>query len=203
MPTSDQLHQLAELAAEGIHPDDQMPFGRPWSAVSPAERARSVLQWHWRTLAELKPESWTLGFTVLRNGVVVGTQDLSAADFGIGRSVHTGSWLGQRFQGQGIGTQMRAAVLEFAFTGLEAVEATTSAFTDNPASQRVSEKLGYLDNGSRRYVVADQPRRERGFLLARERWRCPIEVGIDNLEPCLPMLGARAEQAPEARMTKQ
>lgn len=189
IPTFDQLHQLAELAADGVHPDDQMPFGQPWSAAPPADRARSVLQWHWLSWAELDPEKWTLAFVVMRAGIVVGTQDLGAANFGAGRSVHTGSWLGQRFQGQGIGTQMRAAVLEFAFRGLEAMEATTSAFIDNAASQRVSEKLGYLDNGNDQHVIAGRPRRERRFLLPRERWHCPVEVSIDNLTPCLPMLG--------------
>ncbi len=191
LPSFEQLHQLAELAAEGIHPDDQMPFGHPWSAVPPAERARSVLQWHWRTWAELSSEKWTLAFVVLRNETVVGTQGLSASDFGITRQVSSGSWLGQRFQGQGIGTHMRAAVLELAFSGLHAAAATTSAFTDNAASQRVSEKLGYLDNGSGLWAVAGRPRRERRFLLPRERWTCPYEVQIDGLDPCLALLGAR------------
>ncbi len=191
LPSTAELHQLAELAAEGIHPENYMPFGQPWSAGSPEQRARSVLQWHWHALSEIDSQRWTLPFVVLHHGSVVGTQDISGKDFSIGRQVSTGSWLGQRFQGQGIGTAMRAAVLEFAFRGLGATTASTSAFNDNAASQRVSEKLGYLDNGNQIHVVADQRRQERCFQLQRERWNCPIEVHIDELQPCLALLGAQ------------
>jgi hypothetical protein len=55
---------------------------------------------------------------VLSGGVVVGSQGIGGRDFAVLREVHTGSWLGLRYQGQGIGTQMRAAVLHLAFEGL-------------------------------------------------------------------------------------
>ena len=40
---------------------------------------------------------------------MIGTQKLGARDFAITREVDTGSWIGLRHQGQGIGTEMRAA----------------------------------------------------------------------------------------------
>jgi RimJ/RimL family protein N-acetyltransferase len=43
---------------------------------------------------------------------------VSGRDFAVLREVHTGSWLGQRYQGQGLGTEMRSAVLHLGFAGL-------------------------------------------------------------------------------------
>ena len=73
------------------------------------------------------------------------------------REVSTGSWLGQRYQGQGLGTEMRAAVLHLAFTGLGAEFATSNTFTDNAASLGVSRKLGYLPDGIQRQVIRGRP----------------------------------------------
>ena len=63
------------------------------------------------------------------------------------RTVHTGSWLGRAYQGRGLGKEMRAAVLGFAFDGLGAQVAESSAFLDNAASNGVSKSLGYEENG--------------------------------------------------------
>ncbi len=88
-----------------------------------------------------------LELAVIRDGVVVGIQGIGGRDFAVLREVHTGSWLGRRYQRQGIGTQMRAAVLHLAFEGLGAKPAVSAAFEDNPASLGVSRKLGYRDDG--------------------------------------------------------
>ena len=41
--------------------------------------------------------------------------DEGLSELGQRASLRAGSWIGQAFQGKGIGTQMRAAVLQFAF----------------------------------------------------------------------------------------
>jgi RimJ/RimL family protein N-acetyltransferase len=69
-------------------------------------------------------------------------------NFAVTRTVHTGSWLGKAHQGKGIGTEMRSAVLQFAFDHLKAERADSGAFTDNAQSLRVSEKLGYRPDGT-------------------------------------------------------
>ena len=51
-------------------------------------------------------------------------------------------------QGRGIGTAMRQVMCAFVFDHLDAVEITSGAFTDNPASLAVSRKVGYVENGS-------------------------------------------------------
>ena len=73
-------------------------------------------------------------------------------------------------QGQGIGTQMRAAVLQLAFQGLGAQQAVSAAFEGNPASLRVSRKLGYRDD-LEWHVVRGRPALTRRLRLARADWQ--------------------------------
>jgi RimJ/RimL family protein N-acetyltransferase len=184
------LLELAEEARLGIHPPDTMPFVTSWSDAAPEDRARSTIQWHWSKRAELRPERWSVHFLVRFDGRVVGTQELGATEFAVTREVATGSWLGLRHQGHGIGTEMRAAVLMFAVDHLGATRARSAAFVDNPASLRVSEKLGYRPDGTetvaRRGVATDDVR----LLLTPDAFRRPgWELEAEGVAGCLPMLG--------------
>ena len=191
-PTEDDLGALADLAGRGVHDPQTMPFNVPWTDLPPQERGCSVLQHQWRLQAEWTAQRWTLGLVVVEGAAVVGYQNIRGHDFALLREVGTGSWVGLEHQGRGIGTEMRAAVLHLAFAGLGAVEATSGAFEDNPASYRVSQKLGYEDDGVRRLVVRGQVATARGLRLTRERWaeRATTPVVIAGLEACLPMFGA-------------
>jgi RimJ/RimL family protein N-acetyltransferase len=195
LPTDSDLDNLATLAAQGVHDPEVQPFAVPWTDQAPAQRARGTLQYHWSRRASWTPENWTLDFVIIHDDAIVGTQGISATDFAILREVATGSWLGLAHQGQGIGTEMRAAVLHLAFAGLGASYATSGAFTDNPASQRVSRKLGYVDDGMDRHVRRGQPATTVRLRLDRETWQATrtVPVEISGLEPCLAMFGLGAE----------
>ncbi len=112
--------------------------------------------------------------------------------------VSTGSWLGRQHQGQGIGTEMRAAVLPLAFAGLGAEYAVSAAYSDNPASRGVSARLGYAADGIERRLSRGQPatlmrlRLDRATQAARERLR----VMITALEPCLSMFDLSDSRPP-------
>jgi RimJ/RimL family protein N-acetyltransferase len=191
LPALEELDALAQLSAEGVHDPRSMPFAVPWTDLPSAERARGVMQFHWRTLGNWTAQDWDLNLSVFLDGAVVGTQGMGARDFAVLSEVHTGSWLGQRYQGQGIGTEMRAAVLHLAFAGLNAESAVTAALTDNPASSAVSRKLGYQPNGLVRRRVRDALGYEQRFALDRERWeQCrSLPVEMAGLAPCLPLFG--------------
>jgi RimJ/RimL family protein N-acetyltransferase len=191
LPSTQDLVDLAEVAAAGIHDPAVMPFLVSWTDAAPAERARAVMQYHWRTWGQWRPDHWTLELAVVRAGEVVGVQAVTGRNFAVLRQVDTGSWLGGRFQGQGIGTEMRAAVVHLAFAGLGAQYAISSAFEDNAASFAVSRKLGYVDNGVDRYLVRDKAQEARRLLLTRQRWEATrsVPVQIEGLEPCLPQFG--------------
>ena len=114
-----------------------------------------------------------------------------AKQFPIRRVVDTGSWVGREFQGRGIGKEMRAAVLHFAFEGLGAVRAQTEAFADNPASQRVTESLGYRPDGGGINVQRDHPQRILRYALERDDW-APTrrdDITIEGLDGALDMFG--------------
>jgi RimJ/RimL family protein N-acetyltransferase len=191
LPRLAELDALAQLATEGVHDPSWTPFLVPWTDLPPAERARSVMQHHWRTLAEWTPQDWTLELAVFRGGDPVGIQGVSGRDFAIVGEVSSGSWLGLRYQGQGIGTEMRAAILDLAFTGLGAESAVSGALAGNDASAGVSRKLGYQPNGLMRRRVRDAWGREQRFALDRDRWEQhrTVPVEIAGLWPCLAQFG--------------
>jgi len=190
-PALADLHALADLAAVGIHVPDVQPFGVAWTDMPPDERARAVLQYHWSKWGSWTPSDWSLDLVVRLGGTVVGAQGLDGRDFAILREVSTGSWLGRDYQGQGFGTEMRAAVLFLAFEGLHAEYATSGAFDDNAASLAVSRKLGYTDDGIERQVSRGRPATVRRLRLDRAVWaaRRSVPVEIHGLEACLPFFG--------------
>ncbi len=191
LPDLRELDSAGDLAAEGVHDPAAMPFATPWTDAPPAERARAHIQFHWRQLAEWTPENWTLQLAVFLDGRTVGVQSVGARDFAVVREVGTGSWLGRRFQGRGVGTEMRAAVLALAFEGLGAETAVSAAFADNAASVAVSRKLGYEPNGTERLRVRDERRIDRRFVLDRAGWERhrAVDVEIRGLASCLPFFG--------------
>jgi RimJ/RimL family protein N-acetyltransferase len=184
------LLELASEACRGVHPPGEMPFLVPWTDADPAARARSTLQYHWGTRGALTPQKWSVLFLVRLDGRVIGEQNLQAAEFAVTREVDSGSWLGLRHHRRGIGTEMRAAVLMFAFDHLGATRARSGAFVDNVASLRVSEKLGYRRDGTvtctRRGARVDEVR----LLLERDDMVRPDwTLEVEGVDACLPTLG--------------
>ncbi|MHA6629071.1 GNAT family N-acetyltransferase [Pseudonocardia sichuanensis] len=184
------LLELAEEAHHGVHPPEEMPFSVPWTDADPRDLGRGALQFFWRQRAQLAPEDWPLNFLVRLDGRVVGTQGMTARNFPILREVETGSWIGLRHQGRGIGTEMRAAVLAFAFDHLGALRARSGAFTDNSASRRVSEKLGYRPDGSLWVARREQRAEQVRLLLTPEAFvRPPWTLQVEGLDACRRLLG--------------
>ncbi|MFZ4893147.1 GNAT family N-acetyltransferase [Plantibacter sp. Mn2098] len=168
-PARDEdLPGLASAALAGVHDPDRNPFAVPWTAVPPTELPRNVAQFHWGLRAALTRESWHVEFAILHDGVVIGSQGVSATAFIERRTVETGSWLTRDAQGRGFGKEMRAAILLFAFDVLGAEVAETAAADWNEASIGVSRALGYTQSGQTRAARhADSPNTERYFRLER------------------------------------
>ena len=189
-PDDDEgLVELAALADAGVHPEGEMPFVVPWTR-SP-DRSRSVLQHQWQCRAELTAEDWRVNFLVRVDGTVVGTQGIAGRSFAVLREVRTGSWLGKAHQGNGYGTEMRAAVLAFAFDHLGVRTARSSAFIDNARSHGVSRRLGYRVDGTELVVREGASTTDVWLLLDPESFVRPDwKLQVEGLEPCLELLGA-------------
>ncbi|GAA1872390.1 GNAT family protein [Pseudonocardia ailaonensis] len=167
------LDELVELAYGGVHPPEEMPFQYAWTDADPRYLGRGILQHFWGERARFSPEAWTLHFLVRHEGRVVGVQSMTGRNFAVLREVDTGSWLGLAHQGKGFGTEMRAAVLTYAFDHLGARQARSGALAGNTASLRVSARLGYLPDGSALVAPRGEPVVEHRLLLSAEGYRRP------------------------------
>jgi RimJ/RimL family protein N-acetyltransferase len=191
LPTDDDLPGMLALARVGIHPPDEMPFGLAWTDVKGAAFDRSFLQHHWGWRGRWRPEEWWLNLMVEWQGKPIGAQTISGEDFAVHRTVDSGSWLGLAYQGRGFGKEMRSAVLSFAFDGLGARVATSSAFLDNAASNAVSRSLGYAEDGRGSLAPRGVARETQRFRMTEETWRSRPRppVGIEGLDGCREMFG--------------
>jgi RimJ/RimL family protein N-acetyltransferase len=188
LPDDAELEELYEVAAAGIHPPEEMPFGVAWT--DDLQRA-SFIAYHRDSRASWQPEAWKIDLGVWADGRLVGVQGIGADEFAVKRTIATGSWLGAWHQGSGIGTEMRAAVLELAFAHLRAEAVTSGAFDANLSSRRVSEKLGYRVVGRETLSPRGTPQPHVLLRLDREHWRGPpVAVEVEGVAPCLPLFGA-------------
>jgi RimJ/RimL family protein N-acetyltransferase len=192
VPTDDDLAALLQVAKAGIHPPGEMPFGVAWTTIKGEAFDRNFMQFNWRIRATLTPDAWDLNMVVELDGRPIGAQSIAAEEFAIHRTVHTGSWLGREHQGRGYGKEMRLAVLAFAFDGLDALVAETSAFLDNGPSNGVTRALGYEENGLGSLAPQGVARVTQRFRMTAEGWRSrprPM-VTIEGLDGIRELLGA-------------
>lgn len=194
----DLLVDLAAVAARGVHEPSAMPFSAPWTRGTPLQVARSVLQYQWGNRASLSPARWAIELAVLVDGRPVGFQGMIAADFAVLGSIETGSWIGLEYQGHGIGTRMRALVLEVIFSGLGAREATTGAWADNASSNAVTRRLGYTRVDSDERVREGAACLHHAYRMSRESWlgvrdahrrHLGAEPVLDGIAPVRQFLG--------------
>jgi RimJ/RimL family protein N-acetyltransferase len=191
-PDEHDIAALARLAETGVHDPAEMPFVVPWTdGIGGPDFINQFAAFHrglrdgWRT------DDWQLDLGVWAADEPIGVQGIVARDFASTHELKTGSWLAQSVHGRGFGTEMRAAVLELGFHGLGAEAALSSALDGVDASMRVSEKLGYVEDGESWIEVRGERRRDRHMRLTRDRWidRERISVRISGLEPCIPLFG--------------
>jgi RimJ/RimL family protein N-acetyltransferase len=186
LPAREELDTLREVALGGVHPPEFTPFTVAWT--DDPELA-GFLDYHEMRRRDWNPDGWHLELGVWLEGEPVGVQGMESENFAETRVVGTGSWLGRRFQGEGVGTEMRTAVLELAFRGLGAEAARSGAIDGNAASLRVSEKLGYRVVGRGTVVPRGVEVDHTDVELRREDWKPPFAVEIGGLGPCLPLFG--------------
>jgi RimJ/RimL family protein N-acetyltransferase len=186
-----ELRELGAVALRGVHPPEVMPFRIPWTDRGDEDVVAGMSAYHRQARESWRPQAWSLALVVFGHAGPMGAVDVRGEDFAERREVETGSWLGQAFQGRGIGTEMREAALAFAFGGLGARAAVSGGFDFNTASLRIAEKLGYDLVGERTFAPRGEPQRELVMRLTREEWerRAHPPVEIEGLEPCLPLFG--------------
>jgi ribosomal-protein-serine acetyltransferase len=81
------------------------------------------------------------------------------------RKCEVGYWIGQAFAGQGIITKAVSSLLDYAFSELGLNRIQLCCATDNLASRRIAEKLGFGFEG-----LAREDRLLRGIRVTHEVW---------------------------------
>jgi RimJ/RimL family protein N-acetyltransferase len=190
LATDDELRALALVAGAGIHPPDEMPFEVAWTDnVGSPTFEDDFLAFHRERLESLTTEHWRLELITFCGGEPIGSQGVGADDFAAERRVHTGSWLGRSWQGRGLGTEQRAAILTLAFDGLGARNALSAAWVENHASLGVSRKLGYVETGSRLAHPRGKTVPHTVLELDGAAYRSPVAVQIEGLAALRSHLG--------------
>jgi RimJ/RimL family protein N-acetyltransferase len=190
--TDDLLTRLLPVVRDGVVGPDENPFDDPMSLY--AENPERELRWMrniWKGRSSVSPEFWRLYFVVMLDDEPIGMQDLIGADFAALGTVTSFSWLKPGARAAGIGTEMRSAILHLAFEGLDAKEARSEGFVDNLASNRVSQKLGYEENGYNWATRRGEPARLQGWVLSRKRWSATrrADIRLTGVDACRAALG--------------
>ena len=160
--------EVLDVVAGGIHDPSWTPFLFPWTDAPAEEMPANYLRFYASTLTRTVDGGVSLELVVRRNGQVIGMQGMNGPDVAGTRRLETGSWLGLPFQGQGLGTRMRRMMCALAFDGLGLDAVTSSAWEDNAASRRVSEKVGYRETGRGEAERRGVPTGEMYFELRPE-----------------------------------
>jgi RimJ/RimL family protein N-acetyltransferase/predicted GNAT family acetyltransferase len=165
LATTADAQRLFRVAEAGVHDPAVMPFEVPWT--DDLDEADFVS--HVTAVSDSE-----LRFVAFLDGQPVGVQGLSLRP----EWVTTGSWLGRAYQGRGLGTEMRAAVLTYAFERLGAAVARSGAIGGNEQSLGVSRKLGYEVVGSHFVSPRGEPVEHTDVELRRERFVSPVPVEV-------------------------
>ena len=198
LPDLDDLAQLAEVAAAGVHDPGRQPFAVPWTEGTP-DRGRpqhaavALVQW-----GRWTPADWSLQPGDAGRGPGhrhPGDRREAVRDAARGRH----RLVARAGAGTGRATARRCGRRSSSWPspGSGAEYATSEAFADNAASYGVSRALGYADNGIARHVVRGRAIEGRRLRLDRAAWESArtVDVKISGLEPCLPMFGLETPRA--------
>jgi len=191
---SDQrLDDLVPLVAAGKATADPPPWDDPSSFYEPDPDVRvdRWLQAIWRGRGTVRADVWRLAFVVYLDDEPVGQQDLTGHDFNDFGTVESSSWVTSDRRGEGIGTEMRAAILHLAFEGLGAREAHSEGAMNNVASNAVSQRLGYQRNGVGWATHQGVPVLGQRWRLTREDWLSNRrrDIELTGVDACRRVLG--------------
>ena len=158
--------------ARALHPliDDwevvRMLAVLPWPV--PLESVESF------AVRQERGESDEDAFSILVDGAPVGVVAVKRPGTGspARKMPRLGYWIGRPHWGRGYGTEAVAALLGYAFRRYAHDAVGAGVFTDNPASRRVLEKLGFARVGGYpiRCVARGEPVEIDNMHLARSRW---------------------------------
>jgi [ribosomal protein S5]-alanine N-acetyltransferase len=113
-------------------------------------------------------------FAIDYQGQLIGLCGFTLAD---DCNAEIGYWIGRPHWGEGFATEAARAVIHHGFTKCNIRRFTCSHFTDNPASRRVIQKLGFNETGlSRGWCEARQLELPTTRYERRRPWTAAIKA---------------------------
>lgn len=186
--TESDLPELCRIFPDDVDLD---PAATRYAAIDlRANREVVLAQSYWRQLGLWSPHHWALPFAVRQAGELIGVQTIEGPDWTSERTVDSSSWLTPAARGRGLGQQMRAAILELAFTHLGARMAITSAVVTNTASLGVSRALGYAE--THLSVLGHSDKTLQHLRLAAGAWSASgrgTTIRVEGVGSTLPFFG--------------
>lgn len=185
IPKNEEIQKLGKVLSEGIQKEGEPHFmDESHYKKSAEEHAKGLQEFVHKSINEWNKDNWHIPFAVFYEGKAIGLVTMFSHDFPIARGFGCSYWIGLAYQGKGLGTEAFQTVLSFGFDGLNAREAYAGAYSDNTASLKLMEKLGFIFNGE--YWVARQGQavKDKRMRLPREQWKKPENVTIEGFESC-------------------
>lgn len=110
-------------------------------------------------------------FAIFLGDTLIGGAGLAKRDSD-SEAYELGYWLGEPYWGMGYATEAAGAVVRFGFETLGLPQLVSGHFTDNPASGRVLQKLGFRYSGvvKRHCLARGQEVDMRVMTLSRAEW---------------------------------
>lgn len=173
-PTPDLVEALAGAA---VAPDAVLPAADEhfvtWLRGRSAQERHDAVRDYLPVRSAIELDGpWNLALVITVDGMPVGAQRLTSADdWPVGRTVYTSGWLLRDWQGQGLGTAARRAVLAFAFRTCAAAKARSHVLVENTASRLISERLGYEVVKGQAFTEDGRELVEVVYELLADDWR--------------------------------
>lgn len=183
LPESDEWRKFAAEVAGRVVPSGAEHFVGGWAQLPSPEFEDAYVAGRRRRLETFAPEKWGIELGAFEQEQLVGQVSVYGQDWPANREVTTASLVHPDLRGAGLGTEMRVAVLSFAFEVLGASTAWSGASLDNVPSNRVSEKLGYAQVGVEQRDTGAGTTTFTRLRLAASEWKPVPGIEVEGGEP--------------------
>ena len=145
VPREDDIEKINALLQTGVQAENTPEYSSSWLYIDKSNRINEYIKDINTHYDNWKPDHWNLPLAVLFEDKPIGMQYISHKPIGNIYTFGSGMWVGLEYQNKGFATEMGRAVLKFGFETLNASTGFLGAWSDNKASLRVIEKLGYKE----------------------------------------------------------
>lgn len=190
VPKDKEFEQLGQVVSDGIQKPDEPHFqSEGLYNKTPEEGTKGLKEFVEGHINNWSKEDWQLPFAIFYEDRPIGLITMYSKQFPITRGFGASYWIGLPYQGKGLGTEALNAILTLGFDGLSAREAYCGTWSDNIASLRMMEKLGFVFNGEYWMNRNGEAVKDRRMRLPKESWIKSENISINGLDERFEIFG--------------